>query len=695
MMAGHDGKVLDVAFLAGMLAGLFYILDGKRWFGAGLFSVFTALFISMGHYQVIYYGLILFLFAGGFTIYHAIKTLPGLLKDIAILTIAGGLALLPNLRSLIGMNDYTKETMRGGKSAVTIGQQEKKSNGGLDKDYAFSWSNGIGETFAMMIPGLYGPAADGGELYINGKTASTLQEMGMSPEIAGQLPEYWGPQPFLSGPAYIGAVIMSLAILGMFVIKSPHKYWIGAATLLFILLSLGKNFSALNYFLFDHLPMYNKFRAPTMALVIPTITCTLLALWCVSDLIKGERTTDELMRFLKIGGGISLGVIILFGLGNSFTLDFQGAQDAQVMEQLGKEKGQQLVNAMISDRSSYAFKDAIKSLVYVLLALGAIWMYLKKSLSKNVLAIGLGALAFVELFILARKYVPEQRFLDKDQYQSNYFSARPIDLEIMKDPDPSYRVQDFSVNTYNDAKGGTFHKMIGGYSPVKLEIIQDLIDIHISKNNKEVYNMLNCKYFIVGKPGAEQIIPNPTRCGNAWFVKNVKSVSTANDEMLAMNAPSLSDTAMKGDFIAKDMAIMQDSMSKYLSAKTFTVDSSAKITLTQYDPNECIYESNNNAPGLAVFSEIFYKSGITPTIDGNPVKLLRTNYLLRAIQVPAGKHTIKFIIEPTGKQMWKTISLASSIAAIGLLIFGIFQYIKKEHQEDDNTPSLSSTQIKQ
>jgi Bacterial membrane protein YfhO len=689
-MAGHDGKVLAVAYAAGMFGGLLYTIRGNRWLGIGFFSFFTAFLIASAHYQIIYYAFITLLMAGIAILIHSFKsgTVKKTLIDAAFLAAGGLIAILPSYRNMTLMQDYTKETMRGGQSTLTINKDktkgEDKKKGGLDKDYAFSWSNGVGETFALLIPGLYGPTGSGGELYLNGKTASKMQEMGYPAEAAQNLPDYWGPQPFISGPVYLGAISIFLFILGLFVLKSHHKYWVLVATVFFVLLSLGKNFSSFNFLMFDTIPLFNKFRAPTMALVIPTILVTLFAGWTLNEVLFGNMDKKGLLKKLIIASGITLGILLIFGLGSSMTLDFNGAQDAQVLEQLGPEKGKQLVNAMMEDRGSFAMKDSLRSLALVLLAIAGIWLGIKNKLKASYLAIGIGLLTFLDLFMITKRYVPTQVFMDKDEYEAKFFAPRGIDNKILENPekDLSYRVQDMSVSTYNDAKAAMFHKLVGGYSPVKMEVIQDLIDVQLSKNNKEVYNMLNTKYFIVGQPDKEQLIPNPTRCGNAWFVSNIVTTKTADEEMLALNAPSLSDSTSTGTFVAQTTAIMNDSISKKLSASSFIVDPTAVISLKEADVNNLKYESNNNNDGVAIFSEVYFKKGWTATIDDKPATILRANYLLRALAIPKGNHKIAFHFEPLNIGKLKMIASIGSALVLALLALGIFMNWKGKGKED-------------
>jgi hypothetical protein len=406
------------------------------------------------HFQVIYYYLFIFLSLGIVMLFIAVKE--GKMKEFLISTaIAVAVGLLgvgPSMPSILTSAEYAKETMRGGQSELS--SKEKKVNGGLDKEYAFRWSNGIGETFCLMIPYLYG-GASGEPAEMAPKTS---ERIGGS---ADKLPLYWGPQPFISGPVYFGAIICFLFVLGTIVVKSPHKWWIIAASFLGIMLSWGKNFEGVNYFLFDHLPMLNKFRTPSMALVIPQFLFPLLGFWGVQEFLSGKTSKEELLKGLKIAAGVTAGLCVLLGLGGSMFFGFTSAEDANYQAEL--------VNLLKQDRASLAMSSSLKSAAFILAAAALLWALVTDKIKPVIMIGGLAALIAIDLLPVAHDYLNDSNYEDASEFDAT-FQPRPVDQAILKDKDPYYRVLDLSRNTYNDAVQAYFHKCIGGYSPAKMEI---------------------------------------------------------------------------------------------------------------------------------------------------------------------------------------------------------------------------------
>jgi Bacterial membrane protein YfhO len=688
--AGHDTKVLAIAFAAGLLGSILFVLRGKKWLGLGLTTLFSALLFTSGHYQIVYYSFILYAIIIAVEMYTAFVTnsIPALLKNIVLIAMFGAIGILPTLKSVLLIQDYTKYTMRGGESALTINKDPKapKKSGGLDRDYAFRWSNGIGETFAMLIPGLYGPMSNDKREYVDGATIEKINEVGIPNNVANQIltniPNYWGPQPFIMGPVYFGAIVIFLLILSLFVVQSNYKIWLAIASIFFIVLSLGGNLPSINNWLFAHMPMYNKFRAPSMALAIPQILFPLFAGWALHEIFISTQESKYLLKKLLIATGITAGIVLLFGFGASFTQDATGATDDLVKESLNKALGDAskvnaIYNGVKEDRFHFITKDSMHSLIFVLLGAAFIFLTIKKTISSTIAWVGITILTFADVTLISNRYAPEEQFyIDKDVHEAENFSPRAVDNQILQDKDPFYRVQDLSVNTYNDAKPAYFHKLVGGYSPTKMESYQDLIDVQLNKNNKEVYNMLNTKYFIVpnGQQGGAAVMPNKDACGNAWFVNNIKMVNNADEEMLALNAPSLSDSSMRGDFVAKNTAIVAKSFAANIPVTTFIKDSSATIKLDKYGLQEMLYSSKNTQAGFAVFSDIYYDGGWKAYVDDKETPIVKANYVLRAINIPAGSHKIKFEFNPPKAKALHTLAFISSsfviLCFIGLLYWG-------------------------
>jgi hypothetical protein len=684
--AGHDTKVMCIALAAAVIAGLICILDERKWMGVAIYTLSISCFFSSGHLQIIYYLLLVFLIMGAVLIFQAVKDKVAnvLLKKVPLIVIATIVGFLPTLSSNLLTKEYSKSTIRGGQSELTDRTGNKKPTGGLDKDYAFSWSNGVGETFSLLIPRLYGGGSSenyqGGDSY---KYVESRAGEEQAESFSENLPLYWGPQPFLSGPIYFGAAIIFLFVFGLFVIRSPHKWWIAIASLFFVLLSLGKNFSAFNYFLFDHLPMYNKFRTPSMALSIPLVLCPLLGVWAIDDLINGKIDKTLALKFLKISAGIVGGIALILGLGASAFFSFKGEGDAELLKQLGGDQAKGLLDAIISDRASVAMKDGLRSVLLIVAAFGVIWYYLKDKVKGSYVLWILTFLIFIDLFPVAKRYLGAKEFKE-NEIEEAAFAPRPVDTQILQDKDPYYRVQDFTINTYNDAKPSYFHKMVGGYHPAKIEMYQDLIEMQMSPgtahNNKEVYNMLNTKYFIVpaGQNGEAQVVPNTEACGNAWFVNEIKYVPTADAEMNALNAPNIFDTAqVAGNFIAKQTAIVRENFKKDVIKNNFVKDSTANIKLTKYGLNNLSFESNNANEGFGVFSDVYYDGGWKATIDGKESPIVRTDYVLRGLLIPAGKHTIEFKMYPNALKMGQPISMLGCFLVLALFGFGLFKEMRQ------------------
>lgn len=666
---GHDTKMLSLGYLPAAMAGLYLLYKDKWLTGAALWGVSMTLIGGNNHYQMMFYFMIIFVCFGVGMFAIAVKE--GRLKQFfiasAIAVFVGGIGLGPTLTGIIPTNEYTKETMRGGASELS--GHDKKTNGGLDKEYAFRWSNGIGETFCLMVPYLYGGSS--GESA--DKAPKTLEAIGGNAE---QLPLYWGPQPFLGGPVYFGAVICFLFVLGMFVVRSPYKWWILAASFIGIMLSWGKNFAGINYFLFDHIPYLNKFRTPSMSLVIPEFLFPLLGVWAVQEVIA-QKNDPKIWKHVMTAAGVTAGLCLLLGVGGGMFFDFTGGSDAQMQPEL--------VKLLKEDRSSLAMTSGLKSAVYILLAAGLLWAFIKDKLKQGMLVGGMAIVIAIDLIPVANSYLNATNYVDASEYD-NAFQPREVDKQILRDPDPYYRVLDLSRDTYNDAVQAYFHKCIGGYHPAKMEIYQDLIERQMSGSfNGQVLNMLNTKYIIVGRKNSEpRAMPNPGACGNAWFVDEVKWAATADDEMNGLNAPGLGDTvAMPNAFDPRKTAVMRATFKNEIGAYTFGKDSLASVKLARYGLDDLSFTSKNSKDGLAVFSDIYYTKGWKAYVDGKETPIMRANYVLRAIKVPAGSHNIEFHFRPDSFYTAAKLAMVSSFLLIALVLGALYPLFKK--QNVDNT----------
>ncbi len=678
---GHETKMLTMGYLPAALAGLHLIFNNKRLTGAAVFGLSISLIFANNHYQVIYYTLIMFACYGVGMLISSIRQAQiknfSISAAVAILTM--GLAIGPNMPSILTTAEYSKETMRGGGSELS--GHDKKTNGGLDKEYAFRWSNGIGETFCLMIPYLYG----GSSTESADKAPKTLEAINGS---ADQLPLYWGPQPFLSGPVYFGAIICFLFVLGIIVVRSPQKWWIVAASLICIILSWGKNFESINYFLFDTVPYLNKFRTPSMALVIPQFLFPLLGILAVQEIINRKNEPKTLQQ-IKLATIITGGLCLVIGLGGSVFFDFTGEGDARLQPEMLK--------LLKDDRAALAMSSALKSAAFIFASASLLWLFIKERIKPTILYAGLSLLITIDLIPIAKNYLNESNYVEASEYDS-LFEPTEADKQIMQDKDPYYRVLDLSRNTYNDAVQAYFHKCVGGYHPAKMEIYQDLIDRQMSSMfNLEVLNMLNTKYVIF--PGQKEAFPMPNKsaCGNAWFVSNIQWANTADEEMNSLNSSKMLEpqnlfAKLRDEVIKNDSSPQMDSLSQgfnplktaivratyknELTNINLTSSADAYVKLTQYGLDELSFASHNTNEGFAVFSDIYYSKGWKAYIDGKETPIIRTNYVLRGLKVPAGDHKIEFKFYPDSFYNGKKVALISSFLLIGLCLAALVQLFR-------------------
>ena len=669
---GHDTKMLTIGYMPAAIAGLYLIYKDKWWTGAAIFGIVMSLISSNAHYQVMFYLMIIIACFGVMMLFLAIKE--GRIKQFVISSIfalvSGLIGIATTAAGIMTTNEYSKETMRGGTSELSV-HDKGKTSGGLDKEYAFRWSNGIGETFCIMIPYLYGGAS--GESA--DKAPKTSEAIG---DRYPELPLYWGPQPFISGPVYFGAVVCFLFVLGLIVVQSPHKWWILAASVIGIILSWGRHLDSVNYFLFDHIPYLNKFRTPSMALVIPQFLFPLLGIWAIQEVIS-RKDDPKIWNDIKIAGGVMAGLCILLGVGGSMFFTFTGGGDAQMQPEMLK--------LLKEDRSSLAAMSGIKSAVYILIAVGLLWAFIKNKIKPAILIAGLGVIIAIDLLPVAYDYLNDKNYVDAAEYD-NSFPLREVDKEMLRDPDPYYRVLDLTVDPYNDAKQAYYHKCVGGYHAAKMEMYQDLIDRQMSRGfNAQVLNMLNTKYIVQGRNNEPpHLFHIPTACGNAWFVDEVKWAGTADEEMNGLNAAGIGDTAaMPNAFEPKKTAVVRTTFKNDLDNYTFGKDSAAYIKLDKYGLDDISFKTSNSKDGLAVFSDIYYAKGWKAFVDGKETPIVKADYVLRAIKIPAGSHSIEFHFRPESFYKGQKIALASSLLLILLCGGAIFQAFKK-----DNTPQKTA-----
>ena len=660
---GHDTKMLCIGYLPLAFAGLYMIFKEKWLTGAAVFGIGIALMMTNNHYQMMYYTLIIFICYGFVALFTAIKEgrIGKFFVSAAIALVMGAVGAGPSISYFLTTSEYAKETMRGGASELK--GHDTKTNGGLDKEYAFSWSSGIGESFCVMIPYLYG----GATMEDASKAPKTLEAVGGNAE---KLPIYWGDQPTQMGPVFFGAVICFLFVLGLMVVRSPHKWWMLVASVIGFVLAWGKNFPEVNYFLFDHLPMLNKFRTVEMAMVIPQFLFPFLGIWAVQEVIDQKNNTAKLLKDIKIAAAVTGGLCIFIGLASGFLFNFSSAGDSRFPD---------LLKTLKEDRASLTMTSALKSGALILLAAGLLWAFVKDKIKMTVLIGGLGFLFLVDLLPVSLNYLNSKNFGEKtdanEMFQEALVEGRKKEAydAVARDKDPYFRILDLSENNpYNDAVQAYFFKCIGGYSPAKMEIYQDLIDRQMSRGfNGQVLNMLNTKYIFVpgGQNAPARVIPNRTACGNAWFVSEVKWAANAEEEMTGLNAANIGDTVVKpGDFDPNKTAVIRNTFKDVMGNYAFSKDSAAYVKLDKYGLDDISFKSSNSKDGLAVFSDIYYAQGWKAFIDGKETPIMRANYVLRTIKIPAGAHNIEFQFRPKSFYSGQTFALISSIALILLAI---------------------------
>ncbi len=701
--AGHITKAWALALMAPVLAGEMLCLKGAgTWrtdrrrsthmlvWGGILFMLALGLQIALNHIQITFYTAIGGLLMGIAYAVYALKDkyFVRFLLSTGILVVGVVLAVVCNTRHLLVNEEYMQYTMRGG-SEITVTPQDlygkdyprnnNSNENGLDINYAFSWSYGIGETYTLLVPGARG----GGSVEPVSKSSASYSNFRQE-----KMPLYWGDQPFTSGPVYFGAIVIFLCLFGMIVVRGPERWWILAAMVLAILLSWGRNLMGFNEWMFNHLPLYNKFRTPSMSLVLANVLAVLMAVLGLKEAttLHAQGEVKRLMRGLYISAGATVGVILI-GLLASGSLSFSGLSDSEMARQYG-DQWPMIQDIFVKDRKALFVSDSWRSILFILLAAATLWLYLKRWADKPkavlpVVAV-LAVLTVIDLqgvnsrYLNSDNYVRNARMLEMQPAQYD----RDIDAIALQTGDQDYRVLNLAVNTFNDSKPSAFHNQVGGYSAAKLRRYQDLIDFYIGyRINNNVLNMLNTRYIVMNNG---QVQRNPDALGNCWFVKNIRPVETANDEITKLNEynPAV-DAIINVPEMGDKLAGLPETCIKGLAG--LPVDSNATIEMEHKRPadlNTLTYHSHCATPMLAVFSEIYYAPDWKAYIDGEPADYLRADYILRAMVIPAGDHVIEFRNESPTMHRLDNITLICSIATV-LIIGGVlfFYYRKRKNTE--------------
>ena len=666
--AGHIWKLITLAYIPPTIAGMVWCYRGKCLVGGLVTALFVALQIMSNHVQMTYYFLFVMLFmviAYGVQAFRE-NTLAFYLKRTGVLIVAGLLGVCINLSNLYHTYEYSKESMRG-KSELVKENSANQTDSGLERDYITQWSYGIGETFSLLVPNVKGGASV--PLAANEKAMEKANPMYGS--IYSQLGQYWGEQPGTSGPVYVGAFVVFLFILGLFIVKGPMKWALLAATILSILLSWGKNFMGFTDFFIDYVPMYNKFRAVSSILVIAEFTIPLLAMLALKEVISTPTIIKERKKDFLISLGLTGGLALLFAIfPRVFFPSYVSTMEMNALQSIPADQLMPLLANLEEMRMSLFTSDALRSFFIILIGVNLILAYGMGKLKQNVLIGALAVLCLVDMWDVNKRYLYDEQFVEKE-VQTQGFQQTETDKFILEDEALDYRVLNLASNTFNENNTAYWHKSVGGYHAAKLRRYQEMIEEHISGEMQGLYkavadaggemeklnpaefpvlNMLNTRYFIFPLQGGQTVpLDNPFALGNAWFVDEVQYVDDANEEIEAIHGFNPLQTAV----VDKKFETL---------VKAVPSDSTATIELVSYEPNYLKYEVNSDKGGTVVFSEIYYP-GWQSSIDGEEAPHGRANYILRAMNVPAGKHVVEFKFDPDSLHVTETIAFI----ALGLL----------------------------
>ena len=667
---GHNAKAHAIAYMPLVIAG-FILVFQKKYIWGGLLTMFAvALEINANHFQMTYYLLIFLLVLSGYFIYQAVKEkeYKSLLTSFGVLAIAGIFALGANATNLLATAEYANFSTRG-KSELTINADGTKNvgNSAMSREYITEYSYGIAESFNLIAPRLFG-GSNSEALGKDSKMYTFMKEQGVpeaqASDFVSGMPTYWGDQPIVAAPAYIGIVVFFLGILALFADKRKIKYVFLSGAIVALVLSWGKNFPTLTDFFIDNVPMYNKFRAVSSIQVILELCFPVLAIMGLQSFFNLEK--EARFKALWQSAAVVFGIIVaLFLLKGSFS--FAGANDGYFRESYGPA----FVDALKEDRMTLYSADLLRSGFFILLAAVVLWLFIKEKFAQNTTIIIVGLLMVFDLFFVDKKYVSDKDFVSRSEVEVP-FQETPADIQILQDT-THYRVFEVSGNL-SSARASYFHKSIGGYSAVKPRRMQQLFDYQIAKNNIEILNMLNVKYIIqTDSTGTAFPVQNPNANGNAWFVKNVLLVNKPDDVMKALDKLDTKNVAVFN---------VHHFGSKFEDARLKEqYDTNGTIKLDIYKPNYLKYTSENTGKGLVVFSEIYYENGWNAYVDGKKTNHFLVDYVLRAMIVPTGKHVIEFKFEPQVIKTGSTIALISSLGMLLLLIGGIYFERKKRVEQ--------------
>lgn len=686
--AGHIWKFITLAYIPPTIAGIVLAYRKKYLLGGIITALFMAMQILSNHVQMTYYFLFVILFMVGAFFEDAWrkKELPQFFKATGVLIVAGLIGVSINLSNLYHTYEYSKETMRGKSELKYEGAAAKQTSSGLNRDYITQWSYGIGETFSLLVPNVKG----GASVPLSRSEKAMEKANPMYSSLYSQLTQYFGDQPMTSGPVYVGAFVLMLFILGCFIVKGPMKWALLGATIFSILLSWGKNFMGLTDFFIDYIPMYNKFRAVSSILVIAEFTIPLLAILTLKEILTKPELLKEKLKYIYISFGLTGGLALLFAIAPRlfFPTYIPGNEMAALQNALPADQLSPIIANLEEMRVHLFTSDAWRSFFIVTIGTLLLLAYNAKKLKATWTVAAIALLCLGDMWSVNKRYLYDEQFIPKSE-QTATFRKTQTDELILQDPSLDYRVLNFAGNTFEENNTSYWHKSVGGYHAAKLRRYQEMIDHHIAKEMQAAYqevataggqmdsvnaakfpvlNMLNTKYFIfpAGQQGQTVPIENPYTFGNAWFIDKIQYVNNANEEIDAIGQVDLQQTAIVDSKFKEALKGVNEGYK----------DSLSTIRLTSYEPNQLVYETSSPQDGIVVFSEIYYP-GWTATIDGKPSDIARADYILRAMNVPAGKHTIEMRFDPQSLHITEGIAYgAMALLLVGVIIL-IWIYRKK------------------
>ena len=685
--AGHIWKVMALAYLPPLIAGIVLSYRGKYLWGFIVTAIFAAFEVDANHVQMTYYYLFIILFMIIAYLVDAVrkKTMKQFMKATAVCAAGALIGVLMNISNLYHTWQYAQESMRG-KSELVKKNAANQTNSGLDRDYITQWSYGVDETWTLLVPNTKGGASV--PLAANTEAMKIADPNFM--QIYQQLGQYWGEQPGTSGPVYVGAFVLMLFVLGLFIVKGPTKWALLAATVLSVLLSWGRNFMPFTNFFLDYIPMYSKFRTVASILVIAEFTIPLLAMMTLKKIVDEPDILTKKIKYVYISFGLTAGIALLFALMPTlFFSDFISSSEMQALKSIPAEYLTPLLSNLRSIRESIFTADCWRSFWIIVIGTLCLFLYKMKKLRVEFMMIAITVLCLADMWQVNKRYLNDGMFVEKSVREQ----AQPMtqtDRQILQDKALDYRVLNFASNTFNENETSFYHKSIGGYHAAKLRRYQELIDAYISPEMQKtmpaiaqaggdmtkvngnsifpVLNMLNAKYFIVPLQSNQTVaIQNPYVYGNAWFVDKITYVKNANEELDGLGKLDLRHEAIA------------DARFRSQLGESKAQDSTSIVKITAYEPNQLTYDVRSATGGIVVFSEIFYPEW-TATVDGKAVELGRVNYVLRALNVDKGHHTVVLTFDPKSVKNTETLAYLSYGVLLLVVLLGVY-FKRKEDKK--------------